>query len=828
MAAVSDSPNSSQAISAVQGGTRYSRLVTAVAAPRWISRYSSELPPSVSAEHRPGHRADQLRCQSIGSGSSSASGSVTDAAPRAAAPAFAVRTSHGATKRFWYSVPAVMPSSASSASARLRRRDLAAAQLAPDAPAPSPARPSSRPSHWRADTAPRRAPLRRASARAPSAPAAGRPAAPPCRRPCPPSPPPRRRRGSPRASARRRRPGAATARRPRGQARARQCDPDAEAQRPTARSAAQEAQRRRVRHAVAGDDEAGAPDQHEDPRHRAQPARASRWSRRLSALGADFRQRLLQVVDHRPDRQHRRRRRSAPVPHSWVSITPNSVPSIQQERDRDHLHHGLDLAQHVHRHAARGADLRHPLAQRRDRDLAADDDQRHQRVRRGRGAPAPAAPRRPGTCRPPDRGRRRTTTSCSASAPGSRRPSRSARRRRTAPWPTRFCSRRLERQVEHADDQRNRDDARPGQERRQVEEHAADCAELRATPARRAFDQCSSVRGLKRALVVEQEGLAELPRLGQARHVAERRGAAHRVDRRSAVVSLRLARLAQDLDAAHAAVGVELDLEHRDRQQRIGHARRCRCRRDWPRRGAAAACWRTSVQLRTPRGGGSARRVAARLRGDVGRVAPAAVAAGGAGCRGARSDAGAAGSEPARPQRRSRRRRRAGRSQSINAAHGRSPRPVRAKCPRRSPGPRRSRAPTPRTPPKRCSSRARFFGPTPAMSSSLLPPVRTLARRARMPVMAKRCASSRICATSISAAESRPSATLSRPSANTSSSSPTLRPSPFSTPTISDRSRPSSSNTSRAMPPGRAAVDQHQVGQARACAAARRASASLA
>ena len=35
-------------------------------------------------------------------------------------------------------------------------------------------------------------------------------------------------------------------------------------------------------------------------------------------------------------------------------------------------------------------------------------------------------------------------------------------------------------------------------------------------------------------------------------------------------------------------------------------------------------------------------------------------------------------------------------------------------------------------------------------------PVRTLARRARMPVIAKRCASSRIWATSISAAESRP------------------------------------------------------------------------
>ena len=36
---------------------------------------------------------------------------------------------------------------------------------------------------------------------------------------------------------------------------------------------------------------------------------------------------------------------------------------------------------------------------------------------------------------------------------------------------------------------------------------------------------------------------------------------------------------------------------------------------------------------------------------------------------------------------------------------------------------------TPRAPPKRCSSRARFFGPTPGISSSELAPVRTLARR---------------------------------------------------------------------------------------------------
>ena len=43
-----------------------------------------------------------------------------------------MRTSQGATKRFWYSVPTVMPSSATSASARLAARHLAVPELAPD------------------------------------------------------------------------------------------------------------------------------------------------------------------------------------------------------------------------------------------------------------------------------------------------------------------------------------------------------------------------------------------------------------------------------------------------------------------------------------------------------------------------------------------------------------------------------------------------------------------------------------------------------------------------------------------------------------------------
>src|SRR5450631_3671669 len=83
----------------------------------------------------------------------------------------------------------------------------------------------------------------------------------------------------------------------------------------------------------------------------------------------------------------------------------------------------------------------------------------------------------------------------------------------------------------------------------------------------------SAVEGarLELAILVEQEGFDKLPGLGQARDVAVRRGAADRLDRDLERV-LGFARLAQDLDPAHAAVAVELDLEHRDREELIGDA----------------------------------------------------------------------------------------------------------------------------------------------------------------------------------------------------------------------------------------------------------------
>src|SRR5436190_6685732 len=100
----------------------------------------------------------------------------------------------------------------------------------------------------------------------------------------------------------------------------------------------------------------------------------------LSAdTGANFRQGLLQVVDHRPDRQHRRHDDENGAPELGVD-QPEQRAVIEQERDRDHLHDRLHLAEHVHGDAARRTDLRHPLAQGRDRDLAADDHERDESV----------------------------------------------------------------------------------------------------------------------------------------------------------------------------------------------------------------------------------------------------------------------------------------------------------------------------------------------------------------------------------------------------------------------------------------------------------------
>ena len=82
-----------------------------------------------------------------------------------------------------------------------------------------------------------------------------------------------------------------------------------------------------------------------------------------------------QVVEHRPQRQDRgdpqrdradQRRRNA-----------GDQRLVQQQRDdRRHLRDGLQLADERDGDALALAELRHPFAQRRDRDLAADDDDR--------------------------------------------------------------------------------------------------------------------------------------------------------------------------------------------------------------------------------------------------------------------------------------------------------------------------------------------------------------------------------------------------------------------------------------------------------------------
>ena len=97
---MSSSSNSSQASSEVHGGTRYIRLLTRVAAPRWIIMYSSELPPSVSTSTDQAIAPISDGVVTTASLSSSASGSTTTKAA-ISCTMLAVRTSQGATKRFW-------------------------------------------------------------------------------------------------------------------------------------------------------------------------------------------------------------------------------------------------------------------------------------------------------------------------------------------------------------------------------------------------------------------------------------------------------------------------------------------------------------------------------------------------------------------------------------------------------------------------------------------------------------------------------------------------------------------------------------------------------
>ncbi|KAI1696426.1 hypothetical protein Ddc_20437 [Ditylenchus destructor] len=121
-------------------------------------------------------------------------------------------------------------------------------------------------------------------------------------------------------------------------------------------------------------------DQGKVPIPEARPPVAQGTARRgISAPWRGFRQRLLQVIDHRPDGQHRGQIDQPGAPQRGVEEAEDPTV-VEQEGDGHHLHRRLELAQHVHRHGARGADLRHPLAQRGDRDLAPHDDQRHQRI----------------------------------------------------------------------------------------------------------------------------------------------------------------------------------------------------------------------------------------------------------------------------------------------------------------------------------------------------------------------------------------------------------------------------------------------------------------
>src|SRR5688572_7751510 len=91
------------------------------------------------------------------------------------------------------------------------------------------------------------------------------------------------------------------------------------------------------------------------------------------------RQGLPQVVKHGNHGQHGRdvdedRAEPVAIHHVEQGIVE------EQERDSDHLAYGLQLADEGDGDACGLSHLRHPLAQRRDRDLTPDDDERHDHV----------------------------------------------------------------------------------------------------------------------------------------------------------------------------------------------------------------------------------------------------------------------------------------------------------------------------------------------------------------------------------------------------------------------------------------------------------------
>jgi hypothetical protein len=90
---------------------------------------------------------------------------------------------------------------------------------------------------------------------------------------------------------------------------------------------------------------------------------------------ANFRNRLLQVIDHRPDGQDRRDPDQPLCPRHGCRARRTKRRRTTAERESRPSARRLELADHVHRHTFGSADLRHPFAQCRDRDLAPDDDQ---------------------------------------------------------------------------------------------------------------------------------------------------------------------------------------------------------------------------------------------------------------------------------------------------------------------------------------------------------------------------------------------------------------------------------------------------------------------
>ncbi|EFX59854.1 hypothetical protein DAPPUDRAFT_126524, partial [Daphnia pulex] len=225
----------------------------------------------------------------------------------------------------------------------------------------------------------------------------------------------------------------------------------------------------------------------------------------------------------------------------------------------------------MHGDAARSPDLGHPFTQGRDGNLAADDDQSHHGIdspefqqdqQRGTDQHLVSHRVQEGT---KGRGLIELSGQVAIQPVGQRDQNEQRGGKQVLAVFAQV-------QIEHTDDQRNGDDAGPSEQGWQGIEASVQRSRL------------------EMAVVVEQEGLAELPGFGHARDIAEGRGAMQGINGQLQGVR-RLPRSAQDVDALDMTVMAQFYFQHRNRQKHgrhLPHIGHVRVGRDQPQCGLLA------------------------------------------------------------------------------------------------------------------------------------------------------------------------------------------------------------------------------------------------